>query len=63
MWCALGCLKKHNILGAQVFPILLCPWSPNMTIKNFSFIIKRYMSNLKSVIHWPWTDQFVINSV
>ncbi len=56
-----GCLKKPNILGAQVFPILLCPRSPNMTIKFFSVIIKRYMSNLKIVILMPWTEQFVIN--
>jgi hypothetical protein len=33
-----------------------------MTIKKFSVIIKRYMSNLKSVILLPWTDQFVISS-
>jgi hypothetical protein len=33
-----------------------------MTIKIFSVIIMRYMSNLKSVILWPWTDQFVISS-
>jgi hypothetical protein len=34
-----------------------------MTTKNFSVIIKRYMSNLKIVILWPWTDQFLINSL
>ncbi len=39
--------QKTKILGAQVFPILLCPKSPNMTIKIFSIIIKRYMSNLE----------------
>jgi hypothetical protein len=33
-----------------------------MTIKIFSVIIKRYMSNLKIVILRPWTEQFVINS-
>jgi hypothetical protein len=55
--------QKPKILGAQVFPILLCPRSPNMTTKIFSVIIKRYMSNLKIVILWPWTDQFVINSL
>ena len=53
--------QKTKILGAQVFPILFCPKSPNMTKKNFSVIIKRYMSNLKIVILRPWTEQFVIN--
>jgi hypothetical protein len=52
--------QKTKILGAQVFPILYCPRSPNMTTKTFSVIIKRYMSNLKIVILRPWTDQFVI---
>jgi hypothetical protein len=42
--------QKTKILGAQVFPILLCPKSPNMTIKIFPVIIKRYMSNLEIVI-------------
>jgi hypothetical protein len=42
--------QKTKILGAQVFPILLCPKSPNMTIKFFSVFIKRYMSNLEIVI-------------
>jgi hypothetical protein len=32
-----------------------------MTIKIFSVIIKRYMSNLKIVILRPWTEQFVIS--
>ncbi len=48
--------QKTKILGAQVFSILLCPRSPNMTTKFFSVIIKRYMSNLKIVILRPWTD-------
>jgi hypothetical protein len=34
-----------------------------MTTKNFSIIIKRYMSNLKIVVLQPWTDQFVIKSL
>jgi hypothetical protein len=34
-----------------------------MTIKKFSVISKRYMSNLKIVILRPWTEQFVINSL
>jgi hypothetical protein len=29
-----------------------------MTIKIFSVIIKRYMSNLKILILRPWTEQF-----
>jgi hypothetical protein len=59
----LGCLEKHNILGAQVFPNLVCPWSLDMTVKKLSVFIKIYMSNLKSVLFHPWNERTVYHTL